>query len=256
MPSWHRRRPLKRWRYVGVYGDAFLLCAGVVHIAGLPQGFWALWDRERRQLHERTTVMRTGHIRLGDGRLAVDDAGVLIDLRVEPDGEAVEVVSDHGGAHIWTRKQPVAASGTVTVAGASSVVAAAGLIDDTAGYFARRTDWEWAAGVGTAVDGRRVAWNLVAGVHDAPAGSERTLWLDGEPVEIGPVTFAPALDSVTFADGGQLRFTEESVRRRRDQMLLIASDYVQPFGVADGIFPGGVELAAGYGVMERHSARW
>jgi hypothetical protein len=256
MPPWHRRRPLKRWRYVGVYGETALMCAGIVRIAGVPQGFWALWDRERQRLYERTSIMRTGHIRIDDGRLAVDDAGVLIDLRVEPQGDAVEVVSDHAGAHIWTRKQPVAATGTVTVCGESRLLATAGLIDDSAGYYARRTDWEWSAGVGATADGRPVAWNLVAGVHDAPDGSERTVWLDGRATEVGPVTFRPDLDGVTFAEGGELCFTAESVRRRRDELILIASDYVQPFGLASGTLPGGIELAEGYGVMERHSARW
>src|SRR3712207_7172060 len=49
------------------------------------------------------------------------------------------------------------------------------------GYHARHTSWRWSAGIGRAKDGRRVAWNLVDGVHDAPEASERTVWLDGEP---------------------------------------------------------------------------
>jgi uncharacterized protein DUF2804 len=256
MPPWHRGRALKRWRYVGVYAEPFMLCAGTVRIGGVPQAFWALWDRERRQLHERTTMVRTRHVHLADGRLAVDDRGVLIDLRVEPGGDVVEVVSDHRGAHIWTRKQPVTATGTVTIEGDSRLLQAAGLIDDSAGYYARRTDWEWSAGVGAADDGRPVAWNLVAGVHDAPQGSERTLWVDGVASEVGPVQFATGLDGVRFAEGGELRFTAEAVRRDHVELLVVASDYVQPFGLATGTLPGGIVLARGYGVMERHSARW
>jgi len=94
-------------------------------------------------------------------------------------------------------------------------------------------------------------WNLVAGVHDAPRGSERTVWVDGEPHEVGPVAFAEGLDAV-----GDLRFAPEAERVRRDDLLVIASDYRQPFGTFTGTLPDGTELASGHGVMERHRARW
>jgi hypothetical protein len=100
-------------------------------------------------------------------------------------------------------------------------------------------------------DGERVVWNLVAGVHDAPRMSERTVWIDGAAVEVGPVAFAEGLDAV-----GELQFTPEAERVRRDDLLLIASDYRQPFGTFTGTLPDGTELARGYGVMERHRARW
>jgi hypothetical protein len=188
--------------------------------------------------------------------VAVRDNDVQIDLAWTTAGDPVEVVSDHGGAHIWTRKVPVLVEGTIAIAGEARPVRAAGISDDSAGYYARITDWEWAAGAGTAADGRKVVWNLVAGVHDAPQGSERTLWLEGEALEVGPVVFAPGLDAVAFSEGGELRFAQEAVRCRRDNLLVIASDYAQPFGTVSGTLPGGIQLAQGYGVMERHHARW
>ena len=96
-----------------------------------------------------------------------------------------------------------------------------------------------------------MVWNLVAGVHDAPRESERTVWVDGAPPEVGPVAFAEGLDAV-----GDLRFSPEAERVRRDDVLLIASDYRQPFGTFAGTLPDGTELASGHGVMERHRARW
>jgi len=53
-----------------------------------------------------------------------------------------------------------------------------------------------------------------------------------------------------------LRFEAEAERVRRDDLLLLASDYRQPFGSFAGTLPDGTELARGYGVMERHRARW
>jgi hypothetical protein len=254
MPQWRDRRPLKRWRYAGVYGETCMVCAGVVHVAGIPQTFWAVWDRDRRLLRERTRVGRTAIAVDGD-RVRVNDRGIEIQLALEPVGDPVDVVSRHGRSYIWTRKVPIAATGRVAIDGRHLPVAAAGIVDESAGYHARHTAWDWAAGVGISSDGRRLAWNLVAGVHDAPTGSERTVWVDGVASEVGPAVFAADLGGVTYPEGG-LRFAEESVRRRRDRLAIISSDYVQPFGTVTGEVLPGVRIGAGFGVMERHRATW
>src|SRR5215210_1075657 len=244
------RRPLKRWRYVGVYGPEVMLCAGRVSVGGAPQRFWAVWDRRAGVLDERTRL-RPGAVALPDGAVRVRDRGVEIELAVEPAGEPVEIVSAHGRAYIWTRKQPARARGTVRIAGRVLHVDAPALIDDSAGYHARRTAWDWSAGAGRAADGRAVVWNLVSGVHDGPRASERTVWLDGDAHEAGPVLFSVALDAV-----GALRFAAEAERTHHDRLLVVESEYRQPFGTFSGMLPGGVRLAQGYGVMERHRARW
>jgi uncharacterized protein DUF2804 len=245
-------RILKRWRYVGVWEPRLMLCAGIARVGGVPQCFWAVWDRERGVLRERTR-RRLGAVALSDGGVRVRDGGVTIDLRLAPSGEAIAVRSRHGGAEIFTRKLPVGARGSVRVDGRTIEVDAPGLLDDSSGHHARDTAWHWCAGAGTSADGRAVTWNLVAGIHDAPSGSERAVWIDGVPREAGPVAFAPALDAV-----GDLRFAAEAERARHDRVLfgLVESEYRQPFGAFTGTLPGGVALAAGFGVMERHRARW
>jgi hypothetical protein len=255
MPLLRGGRPLKAWRYVGLYAEDLMLCAGRVRIGGVPQAFWAVWDRERGVLHERTT-WSPRQVALPDGQVRVRARGVAVDLRLEVYGDAVHVRSPHGGSWIWTRKTLARAVGTVTADGRARAIAGTALIDDSAGYHARATDWEWSAGVGTLDDGRAVAWNLVAGVHDAPAGSERSVWVDGRAHEVGPVTFAPTLDEVAFTESGALRFTGEAVRERHDRLGPLRSDYVQPFGTFGGTLPGAGRLATGFGVMERHHARW
>jgi hypothetical protein len=250
MPRRVGRRPLKRWRYVGVYGPDLMLCAGSVQVAGFPQTFWAVWDREAQRLWERT-ALRRGSVTLPDGEVRVSDREVSIDLVAEPAGDPIEVVSRHGRSYVWTRKRPIRATGLVTLEGRTLAVDAFGLADDTAGYHARHTAWDWSAGVGIGDGGEAVVWNLVTGVHDAARDSERTVWIDGAAQEVGPVAFAEGLDAV-----GGLRFTPEAERVHRDDLLLIASDYRQPFGTFAGTLPDGTELASGHGVMERHRARW
>ena len=239
------RRPLKRWRYLGLYGEELMLCAANVRVGVLPQAFWATWDRTA--LREKT-VFRPSGVVLEDGRARFGGA----ELALAPDGDAMEVTSRHGDSYIWTRKQPVRARGTV----AGRAVELRGLIDDSAGYHARRTDWRWCAGVGETPEGHGLAFNIVVGVHDAPVASERTLWVDGAAHELPPGRFDEDLRTVTFDDNSVLRFDEEARRARADDFKLFASDYVQPFGTFSGTLPGGVTVARGWGVMEAHAVRW
>jgi Protein of unknown function (DUF2804) len=258
LPLFRAGRMLKRWRYVGVYGPQVMLCAGSAHIGPGWQVWWAVWDRERRRLHERTRMLR-GRERVAveePGRMRVDDDGVTIDLRLE-EGRGVETVTPAGRAWIWTRKQGgVPVLGTVDIDGRTIELDGPGFVDESAGYHDRVTAWAWSAGNGATTDGRPVAWNLAEGIHDSPHDSERTLWVGGEPREIGPVRFAPDLSSVSFAEGGRLVCAAEATRERTDNLLLFRSRYSQPFGTFSGTLPGGLELAEGYGVMERHDVRW
>ena len=253
-----RGRPVKRWRYVGAYGERLMLCAGVVWVGPLPQTFWAVWDRQRAALRERTRLVRPlRHVSISpDLRVVVRDETVSADLVVTP-GAGVETASPHGDAWIWTRKQGgVRVTGRVVLDGEEVLVDDVGVVDESAGYHARDTAWEWSAGVGVLRDSRPVAWNLVTGVHDAERGSERTLWIDGAPVETAPVEFAPGLDAIAFRDGSALTFAGEAMRARTDDLGVFSSDYTQPFGTFSGTLEGGLELAEGRGVMERHTARW
>lgn len=256
---WRDGRPLKRWRYVGVYGPELMGCFAEVRIAGVPQTFWALWDRQARRLHERTHF-RAGAVAVRDGRVRVRDRGVAVDLAFDEDeGTAVEVTSRHGAGEIWTRKRAgIRFAGTVALDGRERPLLARGVLDDSAGYHARETAWAWSAGVGTSDDGRALAWNLVNGLHDAPQGSERAVWVDGVPTEAGPVIFEESLGYVRgVEDGWILTCAIEAVREREDALgPLFASSYRQPFGTFSGVLPGAVALADGYGVMERHDVRW
>jgi hypothetical protein len=250
MPSHDGLRPLKAWRYVGVYGPELMLCVASIRIGRAHQCFWAVWDRQARLLRERTVVGR-GPVRLSPGRALLRDSSVLIDLALE-EVAGIEAVCRSGQSYAWTRKQGgIRARGTVELAGRTIAIDARAIVDDTAGYYERHTRWRWSAGVGRTADGREVAWNLVSGVNDPPAHSERTVWIDGVPSEPGPTSFAADLRGV---DG--LRFDPEATRERHDNLLLIRSSYRQPFGSFRGSLPGGLELAEGFGVMEEHDARW
>jgi hypothetical protein len=248
MRSHRSLRPLKAWRYVGVFGPELMLCLAVVRVGRARQSFWAVWDREAQRLHERTALGR-GPVTLAPGSARVEDRGIRLELSLNETG-GIECVCPSGDGYVWTRKQGgVRASGILTLDGATRVFEARAVIDDTAGYHTRHTSWRWSAGVGEATDGREVAWNLVAGVNDPPRDSERTVWIDRLPTEPPPSAFTEQ-----GVDG--LRFHAEATRAHKDNFVLVRSSYSQPFGTFSGALPGGVELAAGYGVTETHDARW
>ena len=240
MPPWRGGRPLKRWTWVGAFGPELMLCAAVARIGPIASAWWAVWDGGA--LRERT-LRRAGGMVVTPSRVLVP--GVM-ELSVG-DGAPVEVVSPHGAQYIWTRKR-----GGVRVQGTAlgREVDLAGLVDESAGYHARRTAWLWSAGVGVLESGSPVAWNLVDGVHDAPAASERTVWVDGEPRELPPQPFDG------LAGVGGLRFDAQATRARRERLLLVSSDYEQPFGAFAGELPGAGALREGWGVMERHAVAW
>ena len=249
MPAWDSGRPLKRWRWVGAFSEEVMLCAAVARVGPVPVSWWALWDRETRTLVENT-VRGARAVRLEGVSVEVDDGPGKIGLVLD-EGTAVETVSPHGPSYIWTRKRPARAHGFVTIADRRIEIDTPAFVDESAGYHARETTWQWTAGVGVAKSGAEVAWNLVTGLHDAPDASERTVWVDGVPHHVDPQPFAADLSGV-----GDLSFTPEATRTRSENLVVVSSDYEQPFGHFTGSLPVAGELAVGLGVMERHSAKW
>ncbi len=257
-----------------------MACAALVRVGPARQCFWAVYTREDGRLRERTRMLaRRRAVALPPGRMTVCDGEVRLDLELEED-EGIQARCAHrdgdgrgsdgaepldgtalGHGEVLTRKQAgVRAHGTLTLDGAAPrAIEALAVIDDTAGYHTRETEWWWSAGVGTGEDGAALAWNLVTGVNDPPSGSERAVWVDGVPSETRPVRFAADLSEIVAADAddaSRLSFTAEAVRRRNDSLVVLKSEYTAPFGAFSGALPGGVRLASGLGVMEHHRARW
>jgi Protein of unknown function (DUF2804) len=268
---------------VGVFCEELMACAALVQVGPARQCFWAVYTREDGQLRERTRMLvRRRAVALPPGRVTVGDGGVRLDLELE-EGEGIQARCAHGESsrraggepsgearasarsteslgtgEVWTRKQAgMRARGTLALGGGSPrAIEALAVIDDTAGYHPRETEWWWSAGVGLGEDGAALAWNLVSGVNDPPTGSERAVWMDGEPRETAPVRFAADLSEIVAEDGSRLSFAAESVRRRHENLLVLRSDYTAPFGAFSGTLPGGIRLASGLGVMEHHRALW
>jgi hypothetical protein len=222
-----------------------------VRIGPLRQSFWAVCEPGRGVV-DRTSLLR-GRVGMHRSRALVSSGPVRIELTVEEDGG----VETRHADEVWTRKQAgVPVRGSIYVQDRHYRVDCFGVVDETKGRHRRHTTWRWSAGVGRGTDGSRVGWNLVTGVNDEPVGSERCVWVDGEPREVQPVRFADDLSRVEFGEGGGLDFTSWGAREDHTNLLLLRSSYRQPFGTFSGTLPGGLQLAEGYGVMEWHDVWW
>jgi hypothetical protein len=259
MPLLLGRRWRKRWRWVGAFADNLIVFAAIVQVGPATMTFWGIWDRRRHRLWERTrrdlpgrrrdVVMRGNSVRVRAGTIELDlelDEGYPIESMC-PNGE---------GGYSWTRKaagMPV--RGEVRIGRRSNPLEGYGVTDDSAGYHQRYTSWKWSAGVGTARDGRKVAWNLVSGINDPPVSSERAIWVAGQPIEPGPVSFQ-GLESIHFEDESRLNFSAETQRTHHEGIPLLArSDYEAPLGTFTGSL-NGLPVESALGVMEAHDAIW
>jgi hypothetical protein len=154
------------------------------------------------------------------------------------EGEPIEATT----GPTWTRKTPLRVRGTVL----GREIDLPGLLDESHGRHPRRTAWLWSAGAGVTTSGAPVVWNLVEGMHPG----ENTVWVDGTPHPVEP----PPFDGLDGVAG--LRFRALATRAAKENYLVVASDYEQPFGTFTGSLPVAGELASAAGVMERHEALW
>jgi hypothetical protein len=272
----------KRWRYTAAFCNELLLCAARVEVGPVGQSFWAIWDREAKQLHERTRMqLPTARGEVWTEPADAEDHG-RIDWAPESGGSEVRIEaapkdgSEHVRAflrvgegawaesicptgeregYVWTRKRIVQVECDVRIGERRIRAEARGVEDESAGYHPHHTVWDWSAGVGETADGRQVGWNLVSGINDPPERSERAIWVDGTPTEPGPVRFED-LQAIAFDDGARLDFAPEAERHKEEKRMFVSYSYRQPFGTFTGGLAGGIELARGFGVMEHHDARW
>jgi len=248
-------RPRKVWRYVAIHAESLQICAAKISIGPLDHVFWAIWDRETQTVHEGKHNWDRG-VEMPDGRLLIHDKGIEAEFALA-EVAGVETVTPVGNSWTWTRKQGgINATGFVRLNGKDIQISAPAIIDDSAGFHARQTDWLWCSGVGTNTAGQAVAWNFVNGINDDPAGSEQTVWVDGAAHAVDPLLIATDLSHVRFADQSQLDFHQESVRGHKQNLVLLKSQYSQPFGTFSGDLPHAGRLKTGLGVMESHSALW
>ncbi len=199
----------KDWTWIGGFGPELMLCAASARVGPARTAWWAVWDGER--LHERS-YRRRGPVGVSPERSTCPACSTWRSSRARPGRCA--------------RARCGRASARRACAGRRSAVPVdlPGLIDESAGRHPRRMSWWWSAGAGELADGRAVTWNLVDGLHDGATDSERAVWIDGVP----RARAAAAVPRTRRRRRPPLHAARHP--RPQENLLLIASDYEQPFG--------------------------
>ena len=138
-------------------------------------------------------------------------------------------------------------------------------VDWTGGFMRHETFWNWGSLSCRLSDGRRLGFNLAAGVNET-GFSENAIWLDGKMIKVDMVDFrfdryhpdhSWALRS---ADGSiDLHFEPKGRRQEKTNALIMASNFNQYFGQYHGeihLPDESIRLEGAWGLVEDHYARW
>lgn len=132
--------------------------------------------------------------------------------------------------------------------------------DWSGGYMRRETFWSWACLSGE-ISGKRVGLNLSCGVNET-SFTENCYWINGELIKVDTVRFQfdrdnPSGDWLITSFDGQidLKFTPEGYYQEKQNLILVASNFKQYFGLFSGRI-GGLNIKNQYGFVEDQYAKW
>lgn len=138
-------------------------------------------------------------------------------------------------------------------------------VDWSAGYMRRETAWNWGSLSCKLADGRRLGFNLAAGVNET-GFTENGLWLEGKLYKVDMVDFqfnryhAEHAWTLRSNDGIiNLHFEPAGQRKEKMNLILAASNFTQHFGrfFGDITLNGEViHLDGVWGFTEDHYAKW
>ncbi len=286
-----RRGRVRRWCYVAAGDGDTVVGAAVVHLGAVGVAFafarvggvCGTWEVKRPlargvrvgEVPSGGASARTGRadVRVApSGRIELDVPTAAGRLRacVRPSGAVTPAVlatrTPDDGWNVTQKAAGTPVTGEVELGNGPEVAltADAGAWSDwTSGRQDRRTRWLWAAGAGTAADGRRVGINASTGMNGREAG-EDVVWWDGVPHALDLSRLRPSGDPATepwelAGPGTSLALDPVGARGADEDLGVIVSRYVQPFGAWSGtlVDPAAsrvdVRLA---GVAEDHLAVW
>jgi hypothetical protein len=287
--AWWRRFHHKRWHYVSFACDDVFCAVAIVDLGWTSTAFAYAFDRRAhsmlasfsqdgipglsarlashvggeshfRFLSQHITLGATPHRTHG---LSLRCGQFEIDAQFAGAGPMLLAVGavDGGSVHATQKSPGMALQGEVRV-GKRCIRLDGGVasIDYSNGLLARDTDWRWACG-----HGLELGFNVQAGYFGA---NENALWLDGKifPLASARLEHSPADPMapwhISTSDGLlDLIFTPEGMRAENKNLLIAASEYVQPIGTFDGwVRPeaGATKVAVKQlaGVTEIHRSRW
>lgn len=135
-----------------------------------------------------------------------------------------------------------------------------GAVDYSKGFPPRKTEWHWASFQGKLANGTPFGCNAVRQFNN---GLENALWIGGEQYALGTTQFKTQkpIDQQPWevtADGLELQLTPWGARKEKTNYWLLSSQFTQVYGKGEGrlFYKDEWHPFRGYGVLEKHKARW
>jgi hypothetical protein len=170
------------------------------------------------------------------------------------------------GVTYTEKNNALAVTGYLTVAKQTiDLTQALGNYDFSAGFMRRETSWRWAS-LNTWLDGKKLGFNLAAGVNETGL-TENALWFQEQRQHLSSAQFQfDRLDCNsmwqinTLCGEVDLQFTPQFCRQERVQALILASNFRQYVGHFSGELTllDGRRLTLNHhlGLVEDHYAKW
>jgi len=300
-PPWPRNAlirflRLKRWQYMGVCTEDLIFGMAIIDLGYLSNMFCYIFDRSEKTIVEYNILHPFGlNTRIKGSSLAgytrfthkdtetsmeneENEIQLKLSIRNECHGdltfqryeEPLSIVTRVGrsGFNYTHKEAGIPVRGSLNLKGTSYDITgsnACGVLDYTLGHLLRYTFWNWAAGGGTDEKGRRIGFNLVAGVNDT-GFTENVYWIDGRLFKTDVIDFRyddsnlSAPWRIVSNDGKiNLTFHPEGQRKAKTNAGVILSRFHQPFGRFEGtIHEDGltVPVRQAFGFTEEHEAKW
>jgi hypothetical protein len=292
-PGFLRKMLFKQFSFVGVNCPEIMIGVAVVDLKYAANAFFYVFDKAAGSLSEtkRTTwplassispcpdkgqaalFQSSGlYVNIKWDRVLVRCREAELDAALNRDETSPLRICTRTGYNGWTYTQktaPITVSGTLSRNGKSVRLSpgdSMAITDWSAGYFRRKTFWNWAAAAAVLPDGRRFGMNFSCGVNETEA-TENVFWIDGRRVKIDNVKFRRNPRKwddewqLSSADGRvALSFSPVSFRREHLNALLVASRFTQFLGFFSGRLSdpdtGDIRLEKCPGWAEDHFAKW
>ena len=199
-------------------------------------------------------------------------SGLKVDAVIDESGTfdplAVCVRAGYQGWHFTQKATALICNGNIEWRGKQidlQAIDALASVDWSCGYMRRETAWNWGSLSCRLADGRRLGFNLAAGVVET-GFTENALWVDGKMHKVDMVDFqfdryhhdhAWALRS---NDGIiNLHFEPAGQRKEKTNAIIAATNFTQHFGRYFGeinINGETIHLDGVWGFTEDHYAKW
>ncbi len=199
-------------------------------------------------------------------------SGLKINAVIDESGNfdplALCVRAGYEGFHFTQKSTALVCNGTVEWRDKTIDLAEIGAlasVDWSAGYMRRETFWNWGSLSCKLPDGRRLGFNLAAGVVET-GFTENALWIDGKMHKVDMVDFQ--FDRYHHNHAWTLRsndgiinlhFEPAGQRKEKTNAIIAATNFTQHFGRYFGeitIKGETIQLDGEWGFTEDHYAKW